>query len=123
MVAMASTLAETGGGPNDCREPVPGRVSQSLLLSGRVLATALTSVAEQLEEDWSERHRPTHRPYTGGGAWAVARMVSGASVRPRGDANAPVSFPARHAFSSAAALDPARHAIHRRTLNLPPPLA
>ncbi len=123
MVAMASTLADTGGGAIDSREAVPGRVSQSLLLSGRVLATALTSVAEQLEEDWTERHRPANRPFTGKGAWPTNQTHLGFLSGRTPEMASCASASARRELSSVAALDPARHAMHRRMLNLPPPRA
>lgn len=120
LVAMASTLADTGLGAVQTENPA-GRVPSSLVVSSRALATALASVAERLEEDWSSHRRPTPTGSSGLSGLALAARWHGASrdlpfatqlTSPGGH---------RHRVDEIPTLDE-RRATLRRLVNLPPPL-
>lgn len=115
LVAMASTLADAGVGQVYDRELPTGRVTSSLVVSSRALATALASVAERLEEDWSGARR-AHATTGAGLGLPLARRDRDHAFRPdltrdRRTVASSVEIPT---------LD-ARKATHRRLLNLPPP--
>lgn len=112
LVAMAASLADVGISAESSANAVAARVPSSLVLPGRALATALASVAERLEEDWSGSRRVV--PTAGAGL-----------ALPTVDRTAHIGLAVANRRSASRDADQrpidARSAIHRRLLNLPPP--
>ncbi|MFO0828446.1 MAG: hypothetical protein U0572_09885 [Phycisphaerales bacterium] len=118
LVALASALADANGLSSVGARELDARVAARLVFPGRALATALSTVAEELAEglrdDWTGGRR-TVTAGSGGLSIAGLSAHAGLDLRP--------SFAAlrgeRFCDTSPASDD--RAAIHRRLLNLPPP--
>lgn len=117
---MASTLADAGLGAVHSENPA-GRVPSSLVVSSRALATALASVAERLEEDWSAQRRPTTTGTNGLSGLGLAARCHGAGHDLSFGTMAASALSQRHRVDEIQTLDE-RRATLRRLVNLPPPL-
>jgi hypothetical protein len=136
LVAVAAVLADAAlFAPDAVRTAAvettqqSGRTSSPFTLSGRLLASALATVAETLEEDWHrpQRQLPTWR--SGGRAVVFATgmgLPSAASLRLE-IASASAAHAPSNAMRRPWAIDDrprnARLAFDRRTMSLPPPAA
>jgi hypothetical protein len=118
---MASTLADAGLSGSSPENLLVGRVPASLVVPSRALATALASMAERLEEDWSASRRPTASSNSGltGLGFAFAR-ANGASDRDGFLRTTSGLRSADYRTDEIPTFDE-RLATHRRLLNLPPP--
>ncbi|MBL9121522.1 MAG: hypothetical protein JNL80_16565 [Phycisphaerae bacterium] len=91
------------------------------MVSSRALATALASVAERLEEDWSAQRRPTSTGTTGLSGLGLSARCHGAGHDLSFGTLGASALCHRHRVDEIQTLDE-RRATLRRLVNLPPPL-
>jgi hypothetical protein len=118
LVAMASVLGDGISGSR-LGEAAQGRPSAALTLSGRTLgsaASAISSLADRLEEEWVGQHR--NRSIGPAGGYDAGLALRAPSLGSAGPQTSDGAAPA--ATDRDRPVDP-RTANHRRLLNLPPP--
>ncbi len=111
LVALAASISD-GLGP--AGESAASRVPAGLVTPGRVLVSVLSTVAERLEDDWTQGGRRIKPSAANGLGLARASASPVASIRPAPNAGL--------ADADQRTLPLDRGELHRRrTLNLPPP--